>query len=168
MGTVAGGEPVIDHAVSLNIGSVRITERLLRSDPPTAAELAAARGWASDAVTLGLDEVGVHAVRTMIAVSGSACTVAAAALGLATRDPARVHLARISVAAVSSTATFLIRATRAHRAVLPYMHAGRVDVIGGGALLLDVITRLVAARTPITQITVSEHDVLDGIALSLA
>lgn len=167
VGTVTGGEPVIDRAVSLDIGSVRITERLLKSDPPTAVELAAARHWAWDEITRGLNDVGLGSVRTMVAVSGSACTVAAAALGLATRDPARVHLARISVAAVSSTAAFLIYATRAHRAVLPYLHPGRVDVIGGGALLLDTIARMVAARTPITGVTVSEHDVLDGIALSL-
>jgi exopolyphosphatase/guanosine-5'-triphosphate,3'-diphosphate pyrophosphatase len=88
-------------------------------------------------------------------------------LKLPTYDPARIHLARIPVERVHAVAQTLLGATRAHRAALGYMHPGRVDVIGGGALILSTMVDLVAARAPIQEITVSEHDILDGIALSL-
>jgi exopolyphosphatase/guanosine-5'-triphosphate,3'-diphosphate pyrophosphatase len=107
-------------------------------------------------------------VRRLIPVSGTATTVAAAALRLPTYDPARIHLAELPIDRVHTVADTLLGATRAHRAALGYMHPGRVDVIGGGALILSVMIELVAARTPIHQVTVSEHDILDGIVLSLA
>ena len=69
---------------------------------------------------------------------------------------------------VHKVAGFLMGAIRSHRAALGYLHPGRVDVIGGGALILSTVISLVSQRTPITEITVSEHDILDGIALSLA
>jgi exopolyphosphatase/guanosine-5'-triphosphate,3'-diphosphate pyrophosphatase len=65
----------------------------------------------------------------------------------------------------------LLGATRAHRAVLGYMHPGRVDVIGGGALVLSTLVSEVARRVRrdfVQEMTVSEHDILDGLALSLA
>ena len=101
-------------------------------------------------------------------MSGTATTVAAAALKLPCYDPARIHLSRIAADQVHKVAAVLMAANRSHRAALGYMHPGRVDVIGGGALILSTIVTLVAERAPITEITVSEHDILDGIALFLA
>jgi exopolyphosphatase/guanosine-5'-triphosphate,3'-diphosphate pyrophosphatase len=168
VGTRHRGENRISGAVSLDIGCVRITERIMRSDPPTAAEKEDAVRWVRSMLIGGLDRLPVSTVRRLVPVSGTATTVAAAALKLSTYDPARIHLSRIPADRVHQVADFLLRANRSHRAALGYMHPGRVDVIGGGALILSTMLRLVAQRAPIDEITVSEHDILDGIALSLA
>ncbi len=166
-----GGGVELAGSVSQNIGCVRITERLLPSDPPTAAEVAAARAWAREMVTGGLDALpagALRSVRRAVAVSGTATTVAAAALSLPSYDPVRIHLSRLPIGEVRRVSEMMLDATRAHRAALGYMHPGRVDVIGGGSLILATVAELVAERTGITEVTVSEHDILDGIALSLA
>jgi exopolyphosphatase/guanosine-5'-triphosphate,3'-diphosphate pyrophosphatase len=158
----------ISGAVSLDIGCVRITERILRSDPPPAAERDAARAWARTLLTSGLDQLPVTSVRRLVPVSGTATTVAAAALKLNTYDASRIHLSRISTEDVHRVSAFFLGAHRAHRAALRYMHPGRVDVIGGGALILSELLTLVQQRVPaIREVTVSEHDILDGLALSL-
>jgi exopolyphosphatase/guanosine-5'-triphosphate,3'-diphosphate pyrophosphatase len=165
-----GGVVTLAGSTSLNIGCVRITERLLPSDPPTAGEIAAAAGWARELLSDGLDALGgtLGSVRRMVAVSGTATTVAAASLQLPSYDPVRIHLSRIPVGDLRKVSEILLAATRAHRAALGYMHPGRVDVIGGGSLILATIAELVAQRTGLDEVTISEHDILDGIALSLA
>ncbi len=168
IGERVGASNRLAGGVSLDIGCVRITERILRGDPPSSTERDQARRWARQILADGLDRLPVHRVRRLIPVSGTATTVAAAALRLPTYDPARIHLAELPIDRVHTVANTLLGATRAHRAALGYMHPGRVDVIGGGALILSVMIELVAARTPIHQVTVSEHDILDGIVLSLA
>jgi len=168
VGTRHRGENRITGSVSLDIGCVRITERILRSDPPTEAERQQATAWTRAMLRGGLDALPVGTVRRLVPVSGTATTVAAAALKLPSYDPARIHLSTVSADQVHKVAGFLMGANRSHRAALGYMHPGRVDVIGGGALILSTVISLVAQRTPITEITVSEHDILDGIALSLA
>lgn len=168
IGERVGASNRLAGGVSLDIGCVRITERILRGDPPSSTERDRARHWARQILADGLDRLPVHRVRRLIPVSGTATTVAAAALRLPTYDPARIHLAELPIDRVHTVADTLLGATRAHRAALGYMHPGRVDVIGGGALILSVMIELVAARTPIHQVTVSEHDILDGIVLSLA
>ncbi|HOZ56747.1 MAG TPA: Ppx/GppA phosphatase family protein [Nakamurella multipartita] len=168
IGERVGASNRLAGGVSLDIGCVRITERILRGDPPSSTERDRARRWARQILADGLDRLPVHRVRRLIPVSGTATTVAAAALRLPTYDPARIHLAELPIDRVHTVADTLLGATRAHRAALGYMHPGRVDVIGGGALILSVMIELVAARTPIHQVTVSEHDILDGIVLSLA
>lgn len=166
-GSDGGGN--IAGALSLDIGCVRITERLLRSDPPTAAERAEARGWARSMLAGGLDQLPIGAVHRVVAVSGTATTVAAAALRLTTYDPQRIHLAQVPFRRIHQVADVLLGATRAHRAALGYMHPGRVDVIGGGALILSELVSLLETRLPrsTSEVTVSEHDILDGLALSL-
>lgn len=168
IGERVGASNRLAGGISLDIGCVRITERILRGDPPSSTERDQARRWARQILADGLDRLPVHRVRRLIPVSGTATTVAAAALRLPTYDPARIHLAELPIDRVHAVANTLLGATRAHRAALGYMHPGRVDVIGGGALILSVMIELVAARTPIHQVTVSEHDILDGIVLSLA
>jgi exopolyphosphatase/guanosine-5'-triphosphate,3'-diphosphate pyrophosphatase len=158
----------ITGSVSLDIGCVRITERILRSDPPTQAERDAARRWARSLLGPAVDRLPVSTVRRLVPVSGTATTVAAAALKLNSYDPKLIHLSRISTDDVHRVAAFFLGAHRAHRAALLYMHPGRVDVIGGGALILSEVVTLVTQRAPIREVTVSEHDILDGLALSLA
>jgi len=147
------------HAISVDIGCVRMTERHLRSDPPTAAELAAATAD----IDAALDTV-TGAAQTLVGLAGSVTTVAGIAMGLPAYDPARIHHARISAADVHEVTWRLLAQTRATRAAIAVMHPGRVDVIGGGSLILDRIMQ----RFGFSAVLVSEHDILDGIAWSLA
>ena len=94
----------------------------------------------------------------------SVTTVAAIALGLDRYDSARIHHSRVPAARVHEIAADLLAMTRAERAAIPVMHPGRVDVIGAGALILDRIM----IRFGFAEVLVSEHDILDGIAWSLA
>jgi exopolyphosphatase/guanosine-5'-triphosphate,3'-diphosphate pyrophosphatase len=151
-------------AVSVDIGCVRLTERHLHSDPPTGAEVAAAAADIDAAIGLALAEVPARRARTFVGLAGSVTTVAGLALGLPAYDASRIHHARITAAQVHAVTRMLLGQTRAERGQLPVMHPGRADVIGAGALVLDrIITRLGFA-----EVVASEHDILDGIAWSLA
>ncbi len=171
VGSADGGGVRLAGSVSQNIGSVRITERMLPSDPPGLDEVAVARRWAREMVGQGLDGLGATAlssVRRVVAVAGTATTVAAAALELPSYDPTTIHLTRLSTGRLRAVSDNLLAASRAERASLGFMHPGRVDVIGGGSLVLATVAELLRDRIGIAELTVSEHDILDGIALSLA
>ena len=171
VGSMEGGHIRITGGLSVDIGCVRITERILHGDPPTAAEREAATQWATKMLADALDRLPIRSVRRVIPVSGTATTVAAAALKLPSYDADRIHRSTVAFRRVSVVAETLLGATRAHRAALGYMHPGRVDVIGGGALILSTLVTLLGRRlapgSP-HEVTVSEHDILDGLALSLA
>ncbi len=154
-----------DRHRSLDIGSVRLTERLLASDPPTAHEIEVA----AHVVDHALESLAQHAVfldlaHTFIGVAGTITTMAAMALDLPAYDRRAIHHAHLQRDDVHGVAARLLRMTVAERKALPFMHPGRADVIGGGALILDRIMRLCSAE----EILVSEADILDGIAWSLA
>ena len=163
---VLGGDPAGGpvSALSVDIGCVRLTERYLHSDPPAAAEIAAAVNDIGAALDRVAGALPVRAARTLVGLAGSVTTVAALALGLPHYDAAQIHHARISARQVAEQARGLLGQTREQRASLPVMHPGRVDVIGGGAMILDVVMR----RFGFAEVLVSEHDILDGIAWSLA
>jgi exopolyphosphatase/guanosine-5'-triphosphate,3'-diphosphate pyrophosphatase len=163
---VLGGDPARGpvSALSVDIGCVRLTERYLHSDPPAAAEIAAAVNDIGAALDRVAGALPVRAARTLVGLAGSVTTVAALALGLPHYDAAQIHHARISARQVAEQARGLLRQTREQRASLPVMHPGRVDVIGGGAMILDQVMR----RFGFAEVLVSEHDILDGIAWSLA
>ena len=152
------------RAISVNIGCVRMTERHLHSDPPTGAELAGATADIDAALDAVTGAVPVWQARTLIGLAGSVTTVAGIAMGLPAYDAARIHHARVCSADVHEVARSLLAQTRATRAGIGVMHPGRVDVIGGGALILDRIVQ----RFGFSEVLVSEHDILDGIAWSLA
>jgi exopolyphosphatase / guanosine-5'-triphosphate,3'-diphosphate pyrophosphatase len=149
---------------SVNIGCVRMTERHLHGDPPTAAEIAAASADIAAALDTVAGAIPVRRARTLIGLAGSVTTVAAIAMGLPAYDAARIHHTRVSAAAVHAVTAGLLARTQPSRAEIGVMHPGRVDVIGGGALILDQIMR----RFGFGEVLVSEHDILDGIAWSLA
>ena len=160
---VLGGRDVT-AARSVDVGCVRMTERHLHDDPPTASQVAAARADVAEAVRDAGRTVPLAEARTLVGLAGSVTTVAAMALGLATYDRDRIHHSRISAADVHDVARTLLAMTRDQRAALPFMHPGRVDVIGAGALVLAVVLE----HVPVDEVLVSEHDILDGIAVSLA
>lgn len=152
---------------SADIGCVRLTERCLHSDPPTLGEVMAARQVVREMLDVALRVVAVEGARTWIGLAGSMTTLAALAHNMTTYDPAVIHLSRVSGANLVAVCERLIGMTRKQRAALPPMHEGRVDVIGGGAILVEELARELRTRAGIEELTVSEHDILDGIALSL-
>ena len=154
----------VTAARSVDVGCVRMTERHLHDDPPTADQVAAARADVEAAVRDAARSVPLAEARTLVGLAGSVTTVAAMALGLAAYDPDRIHHSRISADDVRDVARTLLAMTRDERAALPFMHPGRVDVIGAGALVLAVVLE----NVPVDEVLVSEHDILDGIAFSLA
>jgi exopolyphosphatase/guanosine-5'-triphosphate,3'-diphosphate pyrophosphatase len=150
-------------AVSVNIGCVRMTERHLHGDPPPAAEIAAAAAdidAALDVVAAAMPAPDAH---TLVGLAGSVTTVAGLALRLPGYDAGLIHHSRIRAEEVSEQAGRLLRQTRSGRAALGVMHPGRVDVIGGGALVLDRLMQ----RFGFAEVLVSEHDILDGIAWAM-
>ena len=164
------GTHTVEAARSVDIGCVRMTERHLHSDPPTSDEIAAATADIEAAVAVALQAVSVEGVRTLVGLAGSVTTVTAQAWSLPYYDARRIHLAVTPVPRMRQAARDLLGMTRAHRAALPFMHPGRVDVIGAGALVWDVVIREVAegsGRGDDLIVVSSEHDILDGLALSL-
>ena len=153
-----------DAALSVDVGCVRLTERHLADDPPTAAQVAAATADVDAALVLVRAAVPVERARTAVGLAGSVTTVAAMALELEAYDAERIHLSRICAADVADVAARLLAMTRAERAALPVMHPGRVDVIGAGALVLATLVD----RLGLQEVVVSEADILDGIAWSVA
>ena len=151
-------------AISVNVGCVRMTERHLHGDPPVGSEVAAAVADIDTALDTVTDAVPIRQARTLIGLAGSVTTVAAISMGLRGYDAARIHHSRVSAADVHEVTRSLLAQTHAERAAIPVMHPGRVDVIGGGALVLDRIMQ----RFGFGEVLVSEHDILDGIAWSLA
>ena len=151
-------------AISLDLGCVRLTERHLHSDPPTAAEIAAASAEVDAAIDTAVAAVPAAAARTLVGVAGTVTTVAAMYLGLPGYDAGRIHEARVPAAELHQIAARLLGQTRAERALIGPMHAGRVDVIGGGVLILDRIVE----RLGFGQVVASERDALDAMAWELA
>jgi len=160
---VLGTDSVI-AARSVDVGCVRMTERHLKDDPPTLAQITAAKRDIDAAIDLAAQTVDLAKAKTLVGLAGSVTTVAAVALGLERYDRDKVHLARLSAEAVRQTAADLLAMSREQRAALTVIHPGRVDVIGAGALVLAQIVD----RLGLPEVIVSEHDILDGIALSIA
>jgi exopolyphosphatase/guanosine-5'-triphosphate,3'-diphosphate pyrophosphatase len=145
---------------------VRITERCLRSDPPTADERAAARELAAAILAEAFEAVPVAGAHTWVGVAGTVTTLSAVAQNLPKYDETRTHLSRLDLSELHRVADELLTRSRDQRMEFGAMHPGRVDVIGGGALIVTVLAEELAKRAGITELVVSEHDILDGIALS--
>ncbi|HWO68071.1 MAG TPA: Ppx/GppA phosphatase family protein [Umezawaea sp.] len=168
LGSWDGVRGVVEAARSVDIGCVRLTERCLRSDPPTAAEVGEAVRVASDVLAEAFAAVPVAKARGWIGVAGTVTTLVAIAKDLPAYDPAEVHLARLSFDQVRDITDRLVTMTRDERSAIGSMHPGRVDVIIGGALVVRTIAEHLAVHTDVTELIASEHDILDGLAYSLA
>jgi exopolyphosphatase/guanosine-5'-triphosphate,3'-diphosphate pyrophosphatase len=160
---VVGDDTGVVAAKSVDIGCVRMTERHLRADPPSAEQIRAATEDIDTAIAVAAAAVPLRDARTLVGLAGSVTTVAALILGLPAYDPERIHHSRLRAADVAEMSAALLAMPRAERAALGPMHPGRVDVIGAGALVLDRIMR----AGGFAEVVVSEHDILDGIARSL-
>jgi len=170
---LALGDRELAAAYSMDVGCVRLTERHLVSDPPTAAEQAATVADVRAALALATATVPIAETRTLIGVAGSITSVTAHALGLTHYDPLKIHGATLPTQRIIDSCNALIAATYAERAAMPFMHPGRIEAIGAGALVwrevVTAVAEAVAASGGLLEtVTTSEHDILDGIALSLA
>ena len=153
--------PTIRSAISLDIGAVRVKERLMPSDPATADELAAARAYVGGL----LDGAGVDfsALASAIGVAGTVTSVAASVLGLESYSRQAVHETLLARTDIEATVGRWLGQTAAETAAEPCMHPLRAAVLGAGGLILGEISR----RVPGGAVLVSETDILDGIALGL-
>ena len=158
------GTSTVEAARSVNIGCVRMTERHFASDPVTTAQLELARTDIQAAIAQAAAIVPITKAKTLVAVAGTATTVAAAALNLPEYDRDAIHLSRISAQQTHDAATMFATKTREQRLSLGYMHPGRVDVIAAGSLVLSEIMKATGAA----EFVASESDILDGMAFSLA
>ena len=158
------GEDKVVAARSVDVGCVRMLERHLRDDPPTREQVAGATADIDAAIDAAAAAVPLGDARSLVGVAGSVTTIAAIALRLPAYDSTQVHHARIPAARVREVARMLLGQTRAERAAIGALHPGRVDVIAAGALILDRIL----VRLDLDEVVISEHDILDGIAWSIA
>lgn len=149
---------------STDMGCVRMTERHLHGDPPSSDEIAEVISDVDAWIKIAGAHVPLGDAASLVGLAGTVTTVAAHALRLDTYDPELLHGAIVPSSQVVAAADELLHMSREERAALPYMHPGRVDVIGGGALVLSRIVEAVG----LPELVISEHDLLDGIAYSLA
>jgi exopolyphosphatase/guanosine-5'-triphosphate,3'-diphosphate pyrophosphatase len=161
------GTTDVEASFSADVGCVRLTERCLHSDPPTAVEVAAAREVVRERLGEALRIVPADRAHTWIGVAGTMTTLSALAQQMTTYDPAAIHLSRVGFPELLDVCDGLIAMTHAQRAALGPMHEGRVDVIAGGAIVVQELAYALGQRAGIDQLTVSEHDILDGIALGI-
>jgi exopolyphosphatase/guanosine-5'-triphosphate,3'-diphosphate pyrophosphatase len=161
------GTHEVEQALSVDVGCVRLTERHVLSDPPTPSQIAAATADIEEAIDRAAEVVDFQGISALVGLAGSVTTVTALALGLTTYDPEKIHLSQLPPAQIIDACTSLLMMTRAERAALGFMHQGRVDVIGAGALVWRTIVRRLQRDAGITRVVTSEHDILDGIALSI-
>ena len=157
------GDKKVISAKSVNIGCVRMSERHLLSQPPAMDQIARAIVDIDIAITQAAVSVPINSAKSLIAVAGTATTVAAAALNLSKYDRDLIHLSKISAGKVHKVAQMFQSMNKSEISALPYMHEGRVDVITAGSL---VLSRVMAA-TGAVEFVASESDILDGMAFSL-
>ena len=153
-----------EYTASVDIGCVRMTERHLVSDPPTPSEIRDTQADIDRAVAHVAQVVPVAKARSLVGLAGTVTTISAMAMGLDRYDADILHGSVITSTEVGDVTDRLLEMTRAQRAALPFMHPGRVDVIGGGAMIL----RAVVEAGGFGSVVVSETDILDGIVYSLS
>jgi exopolyphosphatase/guanosine-5'-triphosphate,3'-diphosphate pyrophosphatase len=149
--------------VSVDVGSVRVRERFFASDPPTGAEVDAARTFVMDAITGGARSVTLTGDETLVGVAGTITTLAALALGLEEYESTRVHGSRLARSVVDEWSRRLLAMTADDVRRLGPVEPGRADVIGAGSLILSVVMGVLGKD----ELLVSERDILDGLAAEL-
>ena len=157
------GQSSVEFAKSVNIGCVRMSERHFTQDPAGAQETEDARRDIQEAIKVAASIVPITKAKTLIAVAGTATTVAAAALDLGEYDRHSIHLSRISAEKTHLVSQRFLAMTREERSALGYMHPGRVDVISAGSLVLSEIMKATGAK----EFVACESDILDGMAWSI-
>lgn len=153
--------------ISLDMGSVRLTERHLRSDPPTAAEIAAAGADIDAMLDRAEQDMPLHEAASLVGLAGTVTTITAVATGVQEYLPGVTHGAALTIDEAVAVCDALLRMSRLERSTHGAIHPGRIDVIGAGALIWARILRRMQGRAGLTDTRTSEHDILDGLALGL-
>lgn len=166
---VLGTPREVIAARSVDVGCVRMTERHLGSNPPTEEQQARVLRDVDEAMDVVARTVPLERTTRLVGVAGTVTTVTAMALGLEHYDPERINGTVLEIPDVIRACRELTAMTREQRAALGFMHEGRVDMIGAGALVWRRVVERVARATDgrVRTVTASEHDILDGIGLSL-
>ncbi|MET3944171.1 Ppx/GppA phosphatase family protein [Corynebacterium mucifaciens] len=155
------------HAVSTQMGCVRITERIMHTDPPTADETAAARAFVDERIAEASDAVPFADARCFVGCAGTFTTLSALAQGLGSYDPARIHLSEIPFDRLRDVTANLRSKTAAQRRGNPVVHPGRADVIAAGATVVEQLMDAFERAAGATSFVISEKDILDGIVAGL-
>lgn len=166
VGDPATGEVLA--ATSLDMGCVRMTERHFRHDPPLPEEVAAAVADIEVLLDQAAAALPLEQVHTLVGVAGSVTTLTAHTLGLSSYQPEEINCAAVPVSHIAHSAQLLRTQDQQERAAYGFMHPGRVDVIAAGALVWERIVARVSQAAGLEFAHTSEHDILDGIALSVA
>lgn len=158
------GDGDVTAARSVDIGSVRLTERHFADDPPSADQVVQATADIASALDVVAGTVDLASAGSVVAVAGTATTIGAIHAGLESYDPDVVHHCRVPERAVAEISERLLTSTYDERAAITVIHPGRLDVIGAGSLIMHRVVE----RSGAPEVVISERDILDGIARSLA
>ena len=153
------------QGVSTQMGCVRLTERFMRSDPPTAAETDAARAYVRD--TLSQVAPLLASARTLVGCAGTFTTLSALTQGLDSYDPTRIHMSELLFDDLTATTSALRAQTAEQRRANPVVHPGRADVIAAGSVIVEEIVDLARESAGLGSVVISEKDILDGIVAGL-
>ncbi|WP_018296027.1 Ppx/GppA phosphatase family protein [Corynebacterium lubricantis] len=153
---------------STQMGCVRLTERIMRTDPPTESEQSVARDYIAERLEDTSHIVPFAKARTFVGCAGTFTTLSALAQGLETYDPKEIHMSQLKFDALRLITGQLIEAPSDARAANPVIHLGRADVIGSGSVIVEEIMNAIEKNTGVSQFVISEKDILDGIVAGLA
>ena len=162
---VAGGQLLGSY--SSQMGCVRISERIMQSDPPTPEEVEAARQYVAERLAEVQEIVPIASAKTFVGCAGTFTTIAALVLGLEKYEPKAIHDCHLRFDGLRALTRELISITSAERRANPVIHPGRADVIAGGAVVVDGIVDMITEQTKVREIVISEMDILDGIVAEL-
>lgn len=158
-------EPLAE--ISLDMGSVRLTERHLSADRVSEGDIEAATRDIDALLDSAARAIDFASVRGIVGVAGTVTTLTAIALGLEEYTPELSHGASIDPEDFTALSYRILRSSSAELSAFPAIHPGRVDVIGAGALIWARILERVANEGSLERVTTSEHDILDGLAMSV-
>jgi len=166
---IVGAGADVFGAFSTQMGCVRVTERFMRTDPPTEKETAAARSYVDEQIATALGTVPLGQAATVVGCAGTFTTLSALALGLESYDPEAIHCSEITFDAMRGVTSTLRAQTAAQRLENPVIHAGRADVIGSGATVVEQLMSAIERETSgaVSSFVISEKDILDGIVAGL-
>jgi len=149
------------------MGCVRLTERIMRTDPPTESEIEIASEYVAERMGEVEKIVPMSKARTIVGCAGTFTTLSALAQGLERYDPDAIHGSELRFDALRVLLKQLVSIPSEERALNPVIHPGRADVIGGGAVAVEGIMQLIERTSDARSFFISEKDILDGIIAGL-
>jgi exopolyphosphatase / guanosine-5'-triphosphate,3'-diphosphate pyrophosphatase len=156
-----GQKPIVR---SIDIGVVRLCERLLRHDPPTDEEVRQAREWVAGETIAAVTDMGKYQTATFVGTAGTITSLAAMAQKLPSYEPARIHNYRLELSAIQELEQALLSRKRAARTGLPGLETGREEVIAAGAIIIRTIMETLGQSACL----VSDLGLREGVLISLA